>query len=69
MDVDFVIVGVGIVSGIGLVEIVGVVLDNGIKIDVEGCILVDGIWVVGDCVFFFYKDMCICLESVLNVID
>ena len=69
LDVDFVIVGVGIVPGTGLAETAGVALDNGIKTDAEGRTSVDGIWAAGDCASFPYNDTRIRLESVPNAID
>lgn len=61
--------GVGIVLEIVLVEMVGVICSNGIDIDVNGYMIVLYIWVVGDCVNLMFKDECIWLESVGNVID
>ena len=69
LDVDFVIVGVGIAPGTGLAETAGVALDNGIKTDAEGRTSVDGIWAAGDCASFPYKETRIRLESVPNAID
>ena len=69
LDVDFVIVGVGIVPGTELAETAGVELDNGIKTDAEGRTSVDGIWAAGDCASFPYNDGRIRLESVPNAID
>jgi 3-phenylpropionate/trans-cinnamate dioxygenase ferredoxin reductase subunit len=69
LDVDFVIVGVGIVPGTALAETAGVALDNGIKTDAEGRTSVDGIWAAGDCASFPYKEGRIRLESVPNAID
>lgn len=69
LDVDFVIVGVGILPGTALAETAGVALDNGIKTDAEGRTSVDGIWAAGDCASFPYKDGRIRLESVPNAID
>jgi 3-phenylpropionate/trans-cinnamate dioxygenase ferredoxin reductase subunit len=69
LDVDFAIVGVGIVPEIGLAEMAGCVIDNGISTDAEGRTSVDGIWAAGDCASFPYRGGRIRLESVPNAID
>lgn len=69
LDVDFAIVGVGIVPEIGLAEMAGCSIDNGISTDAEGRTSVDGIWAAGDCASFPYCGGRIRLESVPNAID
>ncbi len=69
LDVDFAIVGVGIVPEIGLAEMAGCTIDNGISTDAEGRTSVDGIWAAGDCASFPYRGGRIRLESVPNAID
>ncbi|MFK7876108.1 MAG: NAD(P)/FAD-dependent oxidoreductase [Paracoccaceae bacterium] len=69
VDVDFVIVGVGIEPETRLAETSGVVLDNGIKTDAQGRSSVPGIWAAGDCASFPYQGARIRLESVPNAID
>jgi 3-phenylpropionate/trans-cinnamate dioxygenase ferredoxin reductase subunit len=69
LDVDFAIVGVGIVPEIGLAEMAGCSIDNGISTDAEGRTSVDGIWAAGDCASFPYRGGRIRLESVPNAID
>jgi 3-phenylpropionate/trans-cinnamate dioxygenase ferredoxin reductase subunit len=69
LDVDFVIVGVGIRPTTGLAEAAGVVLENGIKVDAQGRTSVSGIWAAGDCSSFPYRGGRIRLESVPNAID
>ncbi|KHA53825.1 NAD(P)/FAD-dependent oxidoreductase [Sulfitobacter geojensis] len=69
LDVDFVIVGVGIRPATGLAEAAGVVLENGIKVDAQGRTSVGGIWAAGDCSSFPYRGGRIRLESVPNAID
>lgn len=69
LDVDFAIVGVGIVPEIGLAEVAGCVIDNGISTDAAGRTSVDGIWAAGDCASFPYRGGRIRLESVPNAID
>ncbi|MEO0864162.1 MAG: FAD/NAD(P)-binding oxidoreductase [Pseudomonadota bacterium] len=69
LDVDFVVVGVGIVPETGLAEAAGVALDNGIATDAQGRTSVPHIWAAGDCASFPYRDTRIRLESVPNAID
>ncbi|WGI21769.1 FAD-dependent oxidoreductase [Amylibacter sp. IMCC11727] len=69
LDVDFAIVGVGIVPEIGLAEMAGCTIDNGISTDAQGRTSVDGIWSAGDCASFPYRGGRIRLESVPNAID
>jgi 3-phenylpropionate/trans-cinnamate dioxygenase ferredoxin reductase subunit len=69
LDVDFVIVGVGIRPATGLAKTAGVALENGIKVDAQGRTSVSGIWAAGDCSSFPYRGGRIRLESVPNAID
>ncbi len=69
LDVDFVIVGVGIRPGIALAEAAGCEIENGIKTDAQGRTNVPGIWAAGDCASFPYRGARIRLESVPNAID
>lgn len=69
LDVDFVIVGVGITPATALAEMAGVELDNGIKTDSKGQTSDPNIWAAGDCASFPYKGGRIRLESVGNAID
>lgn len=69
LDVDFVIVGVGIVPGASLAELAGVELENGIKTNTKGQTSDPHIWSAGDCASFPYKGNQIRLESVGNAID
>lgn len=69
LDVDFVIVGVGIRPATDLAELAGAELDNGIKTDACGRTSVAGIWAAGDCASFPYRGGRIRLESVPNAID
>ena len=69
LDVDFVIVGVGIAPGTALAEAAGVDIDNGIKTDAQGRTSVPHVWAAGDCASFPYRDTRIRLESVPNAID
>lgn len=69
LDVDFVIVGVGIAPGSALGEAVGLEIDNGIKTDAHGRTSDPAIWAAGDCASFPYRGGRIRLESVPNAID
>lgn len=69
LDVDFVIVGVGIAPGSALAEAAGVALDNGIATDAQGRTSMPHIWAAGDCASFPYRGGRIRLESVPNAID
>ncbi|MEP5728862.1 MAG: FAD-dependent oxidoreductase [Sulfitobacter sp.] len=69
LEVDFVIVGVGIRPGLDLAEAAGLVLENGIKVDAQGRTSDPHIWAAGDCASFPYRDTRIRLESVPNAID
>ena len=69
LDVDFVIVGVGIAPSTGLALAAGLALENGIKVDANGRSSDPHIWAAGDCASFPYRDTRIRLESVPNAID
>ena len=69
LDVDFVVVGVGIAPNTAMAAEAGVELDNGIKTDDRGRTNVTHVWAAGDCASFPYKGAQIRLESVPNAID
>ncbi|MEO0381549.1 MAG: FAD-dependent oxidoreductase [Pseudomonadota bacterium] len=69
VDVDFVIVGVGIAPGTALAEYAGINIDNGIATDAQGRTSAPHVWAAGDCASFPYRDARIRLESVPNAID
>ena len=69
LDVDFVIVGVGIAPGTALAEAAGIKIDNGIATDAQGRTSAPHVWAAGDCASFPYRDDRIRLESVPNAID
>jgi 3-phenylpropionate/trans-cinnamate dioxygenase ferredoxin reductase subunit len=68
LDIDFAIVGVGIMPDIALAEAAGIEIENGIKTDARGHTSKAGIWAAGDCASFPYKGGRIRLESVPNAI-
>ena len=69
LDVDFVIVGVGIAPATALAEAAGIEIDNGIKTDARGATSAPNVWAAGDCASFPYQGGRIRLESVPNAID
>ncbi|MGR3363950.1 MAG: NAD(P)/FAD-dependent oxidoreductase [Maritimibacter harenae] len=69
LDVDFVIVGVGIKPDTALAEAAGLDIENGIKTDEKGRTSDPSIFAAGDCASFPYKGTRIRLESVGNAID
>lgn len=69
LDVDFVIVGVGIMPGDHLAADAGLTLDNGIWTDALGRTSDPAIWAAGDCASLPYAEGRIRLESVQNAID
>ncbi|WP_109465649.1 NAD(P)/FAD-dependent oxidoreductase [Albibacillus kandeliae] len=69
LDVDFVVVGVGIQPATKLAEMAGVTLENGIRTDAQGRTSDPHIWAAGDCASFPYRGERIRLESVPNAID
>ena len=69
LQVDFVIVGVGITPETGLAEAAGLRIDNGIWTDAQGRTSAPDIWAAGDCASFPYRGAQIRLESVPNAID
>ena len=68
LDVDFVIVGVGIAPASGLAIAAELIIENGIKVDAHGRTSDPHIWAAGDCASFPYRETRIRLESVPNAI-
>ncbi|WP_146346424.1 NAD(P)/FAD-dependent oxidoreductase [Phaeobacter marinintestinus] len=69
IDVDFVVVGVGIAPSTALAEMAGLEIENGIKTDALGRTSDASIWAAGDCASFPYRKGRLRLESVPNAID
>lgn len=69
LDVDFVIVGVGVAPATALAKAAGITLDNGIAVDRHGRTSAAHVWAAGDCASFPYGDTRIRLESVPNAIE
>lgn len=55
LEIDFAIVGVGILPGTGLAEAAGLTLNNGIETNSQGQTSVPNIWAAGDCASFPIK--------------
>ena len=69
LDIDFAVVGVGIVPATGLAEGTGIAVENGIVTDDHGRTSDPHIWAAGDCATCNFKGQTIRLESVGNAID
>jgi 3-phenylpropionate/trans-cinnamate dioxygenase ferredoxin reductase subunit len=69
LEVDFVIVGVGITPATALAEAAGLEIDNGIKVNAQGQTSDPHIWAAGDCASFPHQGGRLRLESVPNAID
>ena len=69
VEVDFVLVGVGITPNTALAEAAGLWLENGIATDAQGRTSDPHIWAAGDCASFPLNGQQLRLESVGNAID
>ena len=69
LEVDFVVLGVGITPSVQLAEQAGLARDNGIRVDAQGRTSDPSVWAAGDCASFPYRGQRIRLESVPNAID
>lgn len=69
LNVDFVIVGIGIRPATELAEAAGLECENGIAVDGMGRSSANDIWAAGDCASFPYRGRRLRLESVQNAID
>ncbi|MCY4315482.1 MAG: FAD/NAD(P)-binding oxidoreductase [Roseovarius sp.] len=69
LDVDFIIVGIGVDPSMSLAQKAGLETDVGIRVDELGKTSDDSIWAAGDCASYMWKDMLIRQESVPNAID
>ncbi|MGP6087064.1 NAD(P)/FAD-dependent oxidoreductase [Antarctobacter jejuensis] len=69
LEVDLVIVGVGITPATQLAESCGLEIDNGIAVNAHGQTSDPAIWSAGDCASFPQGDTRMRLESVGNAID
>ena len=69
LDIDFAVVGVGIMPATALAESAGVAVGNGIITDDHGRTSDPHIWAAGDCATCNFEGQTIRLESVGNAID
>jgi len=69
IEIDFAIVGVGIIPASELAEAAGITLDNGIMVDEFGRTSAPNVYAAGDCASLPFKGERIRLESVQNAID
>ncbi|PTX58081.1 3-phenylpropionate/trans-cinnamate dioxygenase ferredoxin reductase subunit [Litoreibacter ponti] len=69
LQVDFVIVGVGVAPSDFLAVEAGLKISNGIETDAQGRTSDPSIWAAGDCASFPWQGKRIRLESVQNAID
>ncbi|MCY4541064.1 MAG: FAD-dependent oxidoreductase [Rhodobacteraceae bacterium] len=69
LEVDLVVVGIGIVPDSGLAAQAGASAELGIVVDSYGRTSIPHIWAAGDCTVFPFRDRRIRLESVQNAID
>ena len=69
IEIDFAVVGVGILPASELAEAAGITLENGIKVDEFGRTSAPNVYAAGDCASLPHKAERIRLESVQNAID
>lgn len=69
LELDFVVVGVGVTPVTDLAKAAGLEIENGIKTDAQGRTSDPSIWAAGDCASFPFQGQRIRLESVPNAID
>ena len=69
LDLDFVIVGIGVAPATALAKSAGLAIENGIRVDAFGRTSDQAIWAAGDCTSLPWRGMHIRLESVQNAID
>lgn len=69
LELDFVVVGVGVTPVTDPAKAAGLEIENGIKTDAQGRTSDPSIWAAGDCASFPFQGQRIRLESVPNAID
>lgn len=69
LEVDFVLVGIGVAAETALAEAAGVAVHQGIIVDETGRSSDPAIWAAGDCAEFPFEDQPTRLESVQNAVD
>lgn len=69
LEVDFVVVGIGIMPATALADLAGLAIADGIRVDAYGRSSDESIWAAGDCAAFPYRGRQIRLESVPHAIE
>ena len=69
LELDFVVVGIGIAPASALAEAGGIDCEDGILVDDRGRTSAPGVWAAGDCARLPFRGARIRLESVQNAID
>lgn len=69
LEVDFAVVGIGVLPNTELAEAAGCALDNGIAVDAACRTSVADVFAAGDCASFPWRGARVRLESVPNAID
>lgn len=69
LEVDAVLVGIGVLPRDELARMAGIACDNGIVVDVHGRTSAPGVWAAGDCAAFPLAGIPTRLESVQNAVD
>jgi 3-phenylpropionate/trans-cinnamate dioxygenase ferredoxin reductase component len=69
IDVDFVLVGIGVIPNVDLAAGAGLTVDNGIAVDDTARSSHPDIYAAGDCASFMFHGKRVRLESVQNAID
>lgn len=69
IDVDVVVVGIGVIPDVKLAQEAGLKVANGIVVDHAGRTSDTAIYAVGDCASFTFREQMIRLESVQNAVD
>ena len=69
LEVDAVLVGIGVLPRDELARAAGITCENGIVVDTHGRTSAPGIWAAGDCASFPFDGLPTRLESVQNAVD
>jgi len=69
LELDFVVVGIGIAPASALAQVAGIACEDGILVDDRGRTSDASVWAAGDCARLPYRGGRIRLESVQNAID
>jgi len=69
IEVDAMLVGIGVLPRDDLARAAGIACDNGIVVDFHGRTSAPGVWAAGDCAAFPLEGISTRLESVQNAVD